>query len=242
MRNVRSQDNADSLEHTRTKMSSALYQLGHALASCRQHHKREAKEASWVSPQRGNLTPCQGNTPLPTQWPEQSSSGHVSQKPGIVYYSLFCIWTPTAGQGVATCSNPSDTTRQTRSYFFQPEAAHMGGNSSRLLRFSWPGGDLAETRGTSLRFLLPPLHDPPSLFASSSSARERPRSRATCRPEAPAELLPFLRPRLTGRASGVAVRKLPRLAFWEERLSPWWSTGLCPKLGLLLETTLGKSP
>ncbi|XP_041903154.1 protein transport protein sec31-like [Corvus kubaryi] len=100
--------------------------------------------------------------------------------------------------------NPNETARQTRSYFVQPEAAPMGGNSSKLLRFSWLGGDLAETRGASLRFLLPPLQDPLSLFPSSSSARERPRSRATCRPEAPTELLPFLRPRLTGSASGVA--------------------------------------
>lgn len=138
--------------------------------------------------------------------------------------------------------NPSETAKQTRSYFVHPEAAPMGGNSSRLLRFSWLGGELAGTRGTSLRFLLPPLHDPLSLFPSSSSARARPRSRATCRPAAPTELLPFLRPRLTGSASGVAVRKLPRLALWEERFSPCWSTGLCPKLGLLLDTTLGKSP
>lgn len=138
--------------------------------------------------------------------------------------------------------NVSETARQTQSYFVQPEAAPMGGNSSKLLRFSWLGGDLAETRGASLHFLLPPLHDPLSLLPSSSSAREQPRSRATCRPEAPTELLPLLRPRLTGRASGVAVRKLPKLGFWKDRFSPWWSTGLCPTLGLLLETTLGKSP
>lgn len=117
----------------------------------------------------------------------------------------------------------------------------MGGNSSRLLRFSWLGGDLAVTRGTSFRFLLPPLHDALSFFPSSSSARERPRSRATCRPEALTELLPFLLPRLAGKASGAAVRKLPRLAFWAERFSLWVSTGLYPKLGLLLDTTLGKS-
>lgn len=88
----------------------------------------------------------------------------------------------------------------------------MGGNSSKLLRFSWLGGDLSETRGGSLRFLLPPLHDTLSFFPSSSSARDRPGSRVICRPEALTELLPFLRPRLTGRASGVAVRKLPKLA------------------------------
>lgn len=89
----------------------------------------------------------------------------------------------------------------------------MGGNSSKLLRFSWLGGDLAETGGTSLRFLLPTPHNAPSLFPSSSSVRQCPRSRATGRPQALTELLPFLRPRLAGRASGVAVRKLPKLAF-----------------------------
>lgn len=219
---------------------SSLYQLGCALACCRQHHKQEAKEVSWVSPQRGNLrqySPPFMVTRTKQFWPRCPEARYCVLQPPL-HLDTHNSWS-------RSCNlqhNSSETARMTRSYFVQPEAAPMGGNSSKLLRSGWLGGDLAETRGTSLRFLLPPLHDAPSPFPSSSSARERPRSRASCRPEAPAEALPFLRPRLTGSASGVAARKLPRLALWEDRLSPCGSTGLCPKLGLLLDTALGKSP
>lgn len=44
-------------------MCSALYQLGCALAAAGSTHKQEAKEASWVRPRRGNLTPCQSHIP-----------------------------------------------------------------------------------------------------------------------------------------------------------------------------------
>ena len=115
MRNVKSQDNADLLEHARTKMCSALYQLVCAPVSCRQHQKWEAKEASWVSSQSGNLTTRWSNIPLHGNHNKAVLTKEPrSQPPGIVYYNIFCIWTHTTGwasqgtgwasQGTVTCS------------------------------------------------------------------------------------------------------------------------------------------
>lgn len=221
-------------------MCSASYQLACAMASCRHIAKLkrqpgEFRSESWLP------------VSSPTWQLLQDSPGQGEQEasPQVLLITASSVFSHAQQDELVKNSNlqrnPNEAVRNTCSYFVQPEAAPIGGNSSRLLRFSWLGGDLAETRGTSLRFLLPPLHEGLSFFPSSSSARERPRSRGTCQPEALTALPPFLLPLLAGRASGVAVRKLPRLAFWDERLSLWLSTGLYPKLGLLLEAMLGKS-
>lgn len=120
------------------------------------------------------------------------------------------------------------------SYLADSQEAPIGGNSSKLLRFSWAlAGDVLVFAHPC--FFLCILH---KLFSPTASSSKERRLRSL--EEWRLDVLFFFLPRLFACPSGVSTRKFPRLGFSADRFSLWCWAGLQLELGLVWKVVLLK--